>query len=101
MNCGIVSFTCFAFSHKIIEFIQKFIGAQLVRIGNLKVREQGIEVATQFELCRYIPGENRDRPRIRAWTTPRLADILFQSLAFLDKRPRAPRTCGFGRARRR
>ena len=79
-------FTRLTFSHKFIEFIQKLICTQLVGIGNLKVGKQGIEVAPKFGLRRHILGKNRYRPGIGAWAAPRVSDILFETLAFLNKR---------------
>src|SRR6266849_6172363 len=89
---------CVAGGNEIVEFVQEFIGPELIGIGDLEIRKQGIEVATEFDFRSDILGQDWDGPRVGARAAARVADIIFQSLALVDGAARAAQAVGFGRS---
>src|SRR5713101_1991776 len=81
-----------------VELVQEFIGAELVGIGDLEIRIQRVEVTTEFHFGCDILGQNWNGPRVGTRVTARVADIIFQSLAFVDGGAGAGRAGSFGRS---
>jgi hypothetical protein len=83
-----------------VEFIQEFIGAKLIRIGNLEIWKKRVKMTSEFDFSSDIFGQNGNGPGVRARAAARVADILFQRLALVDGRARAGQA-GWSRRSRR
>src|SRR5215468_9155148 len=80
-----------------VEFVQKFVGAKLIGIRNLKVGEPRIEVAAEFFLRGDVFCQDRNVPWIGTGSTTRGTDILFERFSFLDDRALAFSSRNHGR----
>ena len=84
-----------ACGNELVELVEEFIGAELIGIRDLEIRKHRVEMAAKFDFRGDILGQNRDSPRIGTRSAVRLADIVWQRLAFMDEGARAGQRSGF------
>src|ERR1700686_435989 len=71
--------------NELVEFVEEFVGAELVGIVDPKIRVQRVEVVAELELGGDIFGQDGDGPGIGTGATARVANIVWQRLAFVDE----------------
>ena len=89
---------CLAGGDELAEFVEEFVGAELIGIIELEIGGARIEMAAEFGSGSDVLGEDRDGPGIRARAAAGIADILGKRLSRIDDRARAGDAGDFRRA---
>ena len=91
-------FAGFAGRDKAVEFVQEFVGAELIGVGNFEIREERIEVIAKLNLRGDIFGEDGNVPGIGTGPAARVTNVFGKWVAFLDDGARAGNTFDHGRS---